>query len=316
MKYSERLNGFWEEGYHYYLEFRDERLIIRGYDRAVTLETTVSYDADRLDSGERTVITLADNVLSRDWEGKMMTEIKELAYENGELKMLYNYTIMGETLYTLTKKDHGPFAHIIIRDDEFLDKLQGRWEQWSSSGRELEPMIIKDNNVSWAGGGGRFHVVSYTYERDRVYLVPESLTKDDFGAFTKVRVEPDKLTATMMVCDMIMPLSVFARKDMLDKIEIPSGAKVPARNTMMGGPMIGVAGVTNDPGAMTIGMMGLGMIGLANVVNEQNKTAGTEKTETGSSTGTLPKFCVFCGNKFDSESVKFCPECGSKREKL
>lgn len=315
MRYSDKLNGFWEEGYHYYLEFRDERLIVRGYDRSVTLETTVSYDADRLEAGERTVITLADNVLSRTWEGKMMTEIKELAYENGELKFLYYYTIMGETLYTLKKTDHGPFSHIIIRDEEFMDKLQGRWERWSQSGNSSEPMIIEGNKISWAGGGGHFHVVSYTYDRQSVYIVPESLTRDDFGAFTKVSVLPDKLTATMMVCDMSMPLSVFARKDMLDKIDIPAAAKQPARSTMTAMPMVGVAGVTNAPGAMTMGMMGLGMIGLANVVREQEKASAQTKPAADSDSSGLSKFCTFCGYRFDGGTQKFCPECGGKREK-
>ena len=56
MKYSDKLNGYWEEGYHYYLEFRNEKLTVRGYNRAVSLKTKVSYDADKLEAGERTVI--------------------------------------------------------------------------------------------------------------------------------------------------------------------------------------------------------------------------------------------------------------------
>ena len=31
--FSEKLNGYWEEGYHYYLEFRDGKLTVRRYDR-------------------------------------------------------------------------------------------------------------------------------------------------------------------------------------------------------------------------------------------------------------------------------------------
>ena len=33
MKYSDKLNGFWEEGYHYYIEIRDGRMTVRGYRR-------------------------------------------------------------------------------------------------------------------------------------------------------------------------------------------------------------------------------------------------------------------------------------------
>ena len=41
MAYSEKLNGYWEEGYHYYMEFRDEKLTMREYRRKIVLETTV-----------------------------------------------------------------------------------------------------------------------------------------------------------------------------------------------------------------------------------------------------------------------------------
>ena len=299
MKYSEKLNGYWEEGYHYYLEFRDEKLSVMDYARRIMLETEVSYDADKLEAGERTVITLKENVLSRTWEGKMMTEIKELAYENGELKMLYNYTIMGENLYTLTKQDGGPFRHIIIRDDEFMDKLQGRWEEWTASGREGNPMIIVDNTISWFGGGGTFHAVSYTYDKDSVYLVPYDLTTDNFTAFTRVRVLPDHLETTMMVCDMSMPVSVFARKDMLDKIEIPESAKRPAVNTMM----------YRGPGMVDTGMMGFGP--LIPFDPPKNTAEDVKKDEVNTANKT---FCKTCGADLTGISSKFCPECGARRD--
>ncbi|MBQ2110951.1 MAG: hypothetical protein II191_04310, partial [Clostridia bacterium] len=69
MKYSDKLNGYWEEGYHYYLEFKDETLTVRDYRRAIALETGCSYDAAALERGERTVIELKNNVLSTCWDG-------------------------------------------------------------------------------------------------------------------------------------------------------------------------------------------------------------------------------------------------------
>ena len=284
MKYSDKLNGYWEEGYHYYLEFRNERLTVRGYDRGIRLETTVTYDADSIEQGKRTAIALEDNILSRDYQGHMMTEIKELAYENGELKMLYYYTIMGETLYTLTKKENGPFDHIIIRDDEFLQSLQGSWEQWTPDGKPGSPMIIKENNISWFGCESKFHVVSYKYDTESVYIVPEDLTRGDFGGFTNVRVYPDKLTAWMIVCDMDMPLSVFARKDMLDRIEIPSAARLPARCSMRCPP-------TPFSPAET------GFIGMT--VKETPKSANL-------------RFCPECGSAVEKDTNKFCSMCGYK----
>ena len=98
MGYSEKLNGYWEEGYHYYMEFRDDKLTMREYRRKVILETTVSYDAAALDRGEETEIVPADPVFDRWPDGRMAMEIRSLRYVGGELKLLEYYTIMGVRL--------------------------------------------------------------------------------------------------------------------------------------------------------------------------------------------------------------------------
>ena len=87
MVFSEKLNGYWEEGYHYFLEFRDDKMTLRRYDRVIELETTVTYDAATLDRGERTVITPANDRISSGLTGNMMREIHELRYVNGVLEL-------------------------------------------------------------------------------------------------------------------------------------------------------------------------------------------------------------------------------------
>lgn len=231
MKYSRLLDGFWEEGYHYYLEIRKNRLSVRDYRRRTELETKIDYDASALENGERTVISLEDNVLSRTAAGEPFTMIRELAYDNGELKLLYYYTIMGETLYTLKKVDHGPFDHIIIRDKEFEKKLRGVWEQWSPNGRGV-PVTIKNGKITLFGEEEPFHVISYKGSPEDVYIVPADLTQSEFPGCTRFEVLPDMLTSRYIVCDADMPLNVYARADMLDKITIPEEAKRPMRNTM------------------------------------------------------------------------------------
>ncbi len=306
MDYSDKLNGYWEEGYHYYMEFRNEKLIVRDYRRRIELETNVSYDADRLESGERTIITLENNILSRTGDGEMMSEIKELAYENDELKMLYNYIVMGETLYTLTKKDGGPFSHIIIRDEEFIDKLQGVWEEWSINGKGKFPLVITGNSVYCFGSKKKFHVVSYTYDNDNVYIVPEDLTLNDFGGFTRICVYPDMLTTTMMVYDMSMPLSVFARENMLDKIEVPQAAKQVPVNVMMNRN-------THNPDMASIGMMGMDQF-IQNI-NKKEEVDGNIKNKPVNNAGDHIKFCPSCGYKLPEERLKFCAECGERLDK-
>lgn len=305
MKYSDKLNGYWEEGYHYYLEFRDGRLTVRGYRRNVTLETTISYDADAIERGERTVISLADNVLSRDGYGEPFTMIRELAWEDGELKFLYYYTIMGETLYTLKKVDHGPFDHVIIRDGEFLDRLQGDWYEWSESGKG-SVMRINGDRLRWHGGEEHaFHVVSYKTSPNAVRIVPADLTEDSFPGFCKFDVLPDMLTTYMIVCDMSMPMTVFARRDMLDKIEVPEAAKVPARNTMM--PPEPPMGASPIP----TGFMGMGMMA------QMPTSVDATKVDVAPFVPVEPDendeyVCPECGERYGTVPPKFCPNCGTK----
>ena len=309
MNYSDKLNGYWEEGYHYYIEIRDGRMTVRGYRRDVVLETGISYDAGAVERGERTVITPEDNVLSRDFEGNPFTMIKELAWENGELKFLYYYTIMGETLYTLKKTDRGPFDHIIIRDDEFLPKLQGEWVEWSRSGKSSNTLVIKGDRLSTFGiKGERIHVVSYTYDRDKVSIVPANLIDTDFGSWQSFEVEPDRLTSRMMVYDASVPLSVFARREMLDRIEIPAAAKEPMRSTMtfMGTPA----------GGSFPGLAGM-MMTAAGAGEEKTDVTGTPEPGAGEGKDAAtpprtPKFCPECGSRITVAGSKFCPECGSR----
>ncbi|MBQ9377868.1 MAG: phosphomethylpyrimidine synthase ThiC, partial [Schwartzia sp.] len=221
-RYADALDGYWEEGYHYYLEFRDERLTLRGYDRAVRLETADSYDADCLESGAPTEIRLADTTLERDAQGGPMTEVKSLVYEDGTLAMTTGYVSDAEArhAYTLRKVDHDPFAHIIIRDDEVLPRLAGVWKRWTADGSDGGALVIEGNELSCFGKKAAFHAVSYTYDPDRrIQLVPENLIDTGFGTFAALNVWPDMITTHRIVFDMCMPLEVFAREEMLDKIE-------------------------------------------------------------------------------------------------
>ena len=295
MRYSDKLNGYWEKERRYYFEFRDGRGIFREYRRKIMLDTEISYDAERLESGARTEISLADTTWDRDAFGGEMTRVKELAYENGRLLFVTGYVSEADSRseYVLEKVDHGPFDHIRIRDDEYLPRLAGVWKAWGRSKEIGDELFIdaKERKIICLGRGlGAFHVVSYALAPERVYIVPEDLTEESFSSYTRFEVKPDMLTTTEKVFDMSMPLTVFAREDMLDKIEIPDAAKQPARSVMMcppGPPMGGIG----------IGMMGpLGM----RMVKKPEKPYN---------------FCANCGKKLETP-LNFCPECGAKIEKL
>ena len=293
MRYSDKLNGYWEKERRYYFEFRDGRGILREYRRKVMIDTEISYDAERLESGARTEISLADTTWARDAFGGAMTRVKTLAYENGRLFFATGYVSEEDDRneYVLEKVDHGPFDHIRIRDDEFLPRLAGVWKAWGRSKEFGNELFIdeKERKIICLGRGlGAFHVVSYAYAPERVYIVPEDLTEDSFGSYTRFEVKPDMLTTTEMVFDMSMPLTVFAREEMLDKIEIPEAAKQAPRSVMMCPP----------PGPPMGGMMGGGMMGPLGMQMMRKLSKSYN-------------FCTNCGAKLESP-LNFCPECGAK----
>ncbi|MBR5948529.1 MAG: hypothetical protein IKZ82_07805 [Clostridia bacterium] len=287
MKYSKKLNGFYEEGYHYYIEIRDERLTVRDYRRAVALETTISYDAESI---ERTELALADNVLSRAADGSMMTEIKSLHYDGGELKMLYYYTIMGETLYTLKKVEKGPFDHIMIRDTEFLQALQGKWTEYLPNGKKGSAMVIAGSNLSWMGMGPfAFHAISCVTSPNTVRLVPANLIDSDFGGFTSVEVEKNTLSTRMIIHDASAPLCVFMRQN-----DLKRGDEVLAeRDADIVTSIFGVRPKVDEPPMRPDGPMTV-----MTAVPEAKK----------------PRFCRECGYAFGEKDYKFCPDCGAKRQ--
>lgn len=234
------IDGYWEEGYHYYLEIKGGRAVLRDYAKRVMVETTVKYDKSSLKRGEKTELTLGDAVLSRTASGEPMTWIKSLYYDSGSIVMEHYYTIMGDTTYTLEKVDHGPFDNIIIRDKEILPSLQGLWLEWSRSGPDENEYGLRINkNVLRYGSREhdlfktRIHAVSYRSSPNTVMLTPEDLTVREFPGMTTVTVEKDMLTSRMIICDADTPLSVFVRRENYDTLVPPPDALRGIVNTML-----------------------------------------------------------------------------------
>ena len=234
------LDGYWEEGYHYYLQIKGNKAELRDYAKRVIFNTSVKYDKKAAAKGEKTAMTLGQTVLSRAANGDPMTWIKELYFENGELVMEYYYTIMGDTTYRLHKVDHGPFDDIIIRDKEILPKIQGEWIEWRKNGDYKDGYAVRiSNNVLRYGTPeysmfkSEIHAISYRSSPDRVILTPKDLTVREFPGMSAINYEGDMLTSYMIICDVSTPMSVFMRKDDLDKIPVPPDALREARNTML-----------------------------------------------------------------------------------
>lgn len=334
--YSDKLNGFWEEGYHFYFEIRDEKLTVREYRRKITLKTTISYDAESVEKGLKTPIKLEDNVLSYGGSNNPMSWFEEFYYENGEIRLVEGYSFMErKDPYTMKKVEHGPFDHIIIRDEEFHDRLQGEWLKWSISGdyseEKREKLVIDNDTFYWRMHSGKFHVISYdrNYDRDSVYLVPWDLTEDSFSGVTRFTVYPDMLTTNEMICDMSTPISVFAREENIDKIEVPAGAKAGYTSVMgpgafHGGPMmLNFADMIQKNGPNSMLADAPDNI-FKTMQNNMSMNAQTPEEEEGEKPefvpcekeGDDPRLlkkpykCRNCGQLFEGHLPKFCHECG------
>ena len=234
------LDGYYEEGYHYYLKISGSKAELRDYAKRIIFTTNVRYDKKAVIKNEKTAITLGQTVLSRAADGEPMTCIKELYFENGEIVMEYYYTIMGDTTYRLHKVDHGPFDNIIIRDKEILPKIQGEWIEWRKNGDYKDGYGIRINNGMLKYGTetysmfkSQIHAISYKTSPDRVILTPEDLTVTEFPGMTQISYEGNMLTSYMIIFDVSSPMSVFMRKEDLDKIPVPPDALREARNTML-----------------------------------------------------------------------------------
>ncbi|MCR5324797.1 MAG: hypothetical protein K6E85_16185 [Lachnospiraceae bacterium] len=340
MTYSEKLNGYWEEGYHFYFEIRDDKLTVREYRRKITLETTIEYDAESVEAGEKTEIKLADNVLSYGGSNNPMSWFEEFYFEDGFIKLVEGYSFMDrKDPYTLKKVDNGPFDHIIIRDEEFVDKLQGVWLQWSMSGDyskdKRKELYITGNELHWGMHNLKFHVISFDrpYDRDKVYIVPWDLTESEFSGCTRFEVLPYMLTTHEMIFDMSTPLLVFAREENIDKIDVPEGAKTGYTSTMLPigfGDQIGaMPGMVNGP---NIGFADQSLFDLSKMKMQQEQavlvnplyTESPEKEEDyekpefipvqkeGDDPRRLakPYKCRSCGQEFTDHLPKFCHNCG------
>lgn len=229
------LDGYWEEGYHYYIEIKGKKLIVRDYAKRVQLETVISYDPESADSGKNTLIHLEKCALSYTGYGEPMSWISELRYTDGELVMDYYYTIMGTTEYKLKKAEGDPFRNILILDDDYLPLLQGKWVDGTDSSVWL---LIKNDTLCFgfrehADEAVPIHVTAYVSNPRKIYIRHASLTTHDLGMYSDLEIGGGMLKGYMQVTDTNVPPTCFVRECEFGTIELPDEAYRPAVNTMV-----------------------------------------------------------------------------------
>lgn len=238
-KYSDKLNGYWEAKYDYYAEIRNGEITLRDGSKRVMFKTSIKYDLKKLESGEKTELNIGYTTIAANYKGEPMWYITAFYCENGKIYMDSYYTITDKNYHNEFKKvDHDPFYNVLVLDDKYLKQLQGEWVEWRKDKSTNSTIEIKGNEIRFLYTGSvidkrKFHVIAYRSSPEQVFISDEDLCTTGIGMYSTLDVLPDMLTGYEMVCDMDMPLSVFARRDMLDKIIVPPAAMREPRNTMM-----------------------------------------------------------------------------------
>lgn len=213
---QQQLQGYWEGGSAYYLEFTEEQLTVRDYAKRIVLETAYTLAANADGS---TDILLDENGLRYAPQDTPLIFIQSLCLDGDMLYLTEDYPLLERiTEYKLYKVDHDCFANIVIWD-ELLPDLEGQWEDEDGFFvLELEGDMLY---LYFAGDtqnpdiAQQIHLISYDWdERERKYLAPSDLSERDFRGFSFFAwdEENDVLTTQMEVCDAdVQPVCHFRR---------------------------------------------------------------------------------------------------------
>ena len=231
------LDGYWEEGYHYYFEIRGDRITVRDASKRVCLERNVSYDPDAVRRGEGTGILVPDAVISRAYDGSPMVYMTSLRFEDGEIRMGRYFTVTREAQrYSLHRAEHDPFWNILILDEDELPLISG---DWVDALRPDSVLRVEGDEASffYAGmptyGPVRVHVTAHRGQQPPVKKLTEAdLTSSGIGEYSDLEIRDGMLCGYRSVTDVSVPLTCFVRPEDVGKKELPEQAYAPVEDTM------------------------------------------------------------------------------------
>ena len=210
--------GYWNSDSQYYMELTEDELILRDSFKNINLQT--GYSVENI--AGMLIFDLEDTDLTYSPDTPdPYGYISEMFYDEGRIYMYYVHKYYPdetrETVFEAT--DKGPFDNIIIRDDEYLDELQGKWMESPNSSYVI---LIEGNHMSigYEYADGKmdiedemdFHVISYDYYPEKVYLIHDDLIDTYFYAFTQFEYSDGKLYSNEMVLDADWDTSVVFSK--------------------------------------------------------------------------------------------------------
>lgn len=199
------LLGYWRSGSSYYMEIGEEELIIRDSMKRPIMET--GYEVVKYN--EKLYLHPQEDFFTYPNLAEPYATVTELYCEDGTIYLHYYHHYMPdetkEAVFEATEE--GPFDNILIRDDEYLEELQGRWQE-DPSGFSVLTIDGNHMTVGYESDGEYIvldemdiHVISYRYAPERVYLIQDDLIETEFYGFTQFEYLNGRLCANEMVMD-------------------------------------------------------------------------------------------------------------------
>ncbi len=218
-------DGYWESGYDFYLEIAGDTFLLRDYAKRIVLETT--YTAEPQTDGSL-FISLENAGLHESRMDYDYMVLSDIVYKDGGFSWKGSWAYLNRIdTYTLYPVENGPFADIIFLDEAAVAGLEGVWIS-TDNGWVLE---YYDGLLSLYMSGypddpvlqENAYAVTYAWdESGGVVLIPEDLTRSDFGGFTFFSLEEGILTTRMIVYDADFDTSIrFTRVEPRDPSLIP-----------------------------------------------------------------------------------------------
>lgn len=216
---SEELQGYWESDNYMYLEFTGDELILRDYSKQIILQSP--YTCEREEDRIR-ILPESTDLVYWQWFDTPFAHITDFYLENGTVSL--TWLTEGETKDEETavfeSAEEGPFADILIRDEEFLEELQGTWKEDTDGigytvqidGNHMTIGFEQEDGTLSSSFETDFHVISYVYNDSLIYLIQADLVNTEFYGFSQFQYRDGALYTQIMVADADWDTGVIFKK--------------------------------------------------------------------------------------------------------
>lgn len=210
------LQGYWEQENYCYLEIDGTHMTLRDGLKRLVMDCDFTTEEQE---GQIIILPETDALqYPPPYEGPY-AYVEEMYYEEGVIHLQYHFAYRPEESkeYLLLYTEEGPFDHITIRDEEYLEELEGTWEDSRKSymirinGNHMEIGWYYDETFDLQYETD-FHIISYDYAPNQLFLIQEDLVGTEFYAFTRFEYRDGKLETNEMIMDADWDTSITFEK--------------------------------------------------------------------------------------------------------